>query len=155
VNIEHSVRKSCQPIGHKKTRSAPLRVPKILQLFVVSLQRRCFIKLTKKSKKHKRNLETVSCSSLTYYPLSNQTVLSLIKIDVTVSWDFFTLVFFIKHLLLVPLDKPDIEFFQIFEELFEFVIESPVYSLPGSQDSPVYSSPGSCDSPVYSSPGSW
>ncbi len=74
----------------------------------------------------------------------------------TVSRVFLTLVFFIKHLLLVPLDKPrkDFELFRIFEELFEFVIDSPVYSLPGSQDSPVYSSPGSRDSPVYSSPGS-
>jgi hypothetical protein len=75
----------------------------------------------------------------------------------TVSRDFFTLFFFIKHLLLVPLDTPrkDFEFFRIFEELFEFVIDSTVYSLPGSRDSPVYSSPGSRDSPVYSSPGSW
>jgi hypothetical protein len=45
----------------------------------------------------------------------------------TVSRDFFTLVFFIKHLLLVPLDTPrkDFEFFRIFD--------SPVYSLPGSR----------------------
>ncbi len=52
----------------------------------------------------------------------------------TVSQDFLTLVFFIKHLLLVPLDtlRKDFEFFRIFEELFEFVIDSPVYSLPGS-----------------------
>jgi hypothetical protein len=51
-----------------------------------------------------------------------------------VSRDFLTLVFFIKHLLLVPLYTPrkDFEFFRIFEELFEFVIDSPVYSLPGS-----------------------
>ncbi len=63
----------------------------------------------------------------------------------TVSRDFLTLVFFIKHLLLVPLDTPrkDFKFFRIFEELIEFVIDSPVYSLPGSRDSPVYSSPGS------------
>ncbi len=66
----------------------------------------------------------------------------------TVSRDFLTLVFFIffiKHLLLVPLDMPrkDFEFFRIFEELFEFVIDSPVYSLPESRDSPMYSPPGS------------
>ncbi len=74
----------------------------------------------------------------------------------TVSRDFLTLVFFIKQLLLVPLDKArqDFEFFRIFEELFEFVIDSPVYSLPGSRDSLVYSSPGSRDSPEYSSLGS-
>jgi hypothetical protein len=74
----------------------------------------------------------------------------------TVSRDFLTLVFFIKHLLLVPLDTPrkDFDFFRIVEELFEFVIDSPVYSLPGSRDSPVYSSPGSRDSPLSSSPGS-
>ncbi len=74
----------------------------------------------------------------------------------TVSRDFLTLVFFIKHLLLVPLDMPrkDFKFFRIFEELFEFVIDSPVYSLPVSRDSPVYSSPGSRDSPVFSSLGS-
>jgi hypothetical protein len=74
----------------------------------------------------------------------------------TVSRDFFTLVFFIKHLLLVPLDTPrkDFEFFQIFKELFEFLIDSPVYSLPGSRDSPVYSLPGRRDSPVYSPLGS-
>jgi hypothetical protein len=74
----------------------------------------------------------------------------------TVSRDLLTLFFFIKHLLLVPLDTPrkDFEFFRIFEELFEFVIDSPAYSLGGSRDSPVYSSPGSRDSPVYSSPGS-
>ncbi len=52
----------------------------------------------------------------------------------TVSRDFFTLVFFIKHLLLVLLDMPrkDFVFLRIFEELFEFVIDSPVYSSPGS-----------------------
>jgi hypothetical protein len=63
----------------------------------------------------------------------------------TVSRDFLTPVFFIKHLLLVPLDTPrkDFEFFRIFEELFEFVIDSPVYSLPGSRDSPVVNTPGS------------
>ncbi len=74
----------------------------------------------------------------------------------TVSRDFFTLVFFIKHLLIVPLNTPrnDFEFFRIFEELFKIVIDSPVYSLSGSQDSPVYSSPGNRDSPMFSSPGS-
>jgi hypothetical protein len=55
-----------------------------------------------------------------------------------------------------PVRKPrkDFELFRIFEELFEFVIDSPMYSLPGSGDSPLYSSPGSWHSPVYSSPGS-
>jgi hypothetical protein len=63
----------------------------------------------------------------------------------TVSRDFLPLGFFVKHLLLVPLDMPrkDFGFFRIFEELFEFVIDSLVYSLPGSQDSPLYLSPGS------------
>ncbi len=72
----------------------------------------------------------------------------------TVSRDFLTLVFFIKQLLLVPLDMPkkDFEFFWLFNKLFVFVIDSPVYSLPGSWDSPVYSPPGSHDSPVYSWP---
>jgi hypothetical protein len=53
----------------------------------------------------------------------------------TVSRDFFILFFFIKHLLLVPLDMPrkDFKFFPIFEELFELVIDFPVYSLPGSR----------------------
>ncbi len=51
---------------------------------------------------------------------------------------FLTLVFFVKHLLLVPLDMPrkDFKVFRIFEELFEFVIDSPLYSLLGSRDSP-------------------
>jgi hypothetical protein len=39
----------------------------------------------------------------------------------------------------------DLEFFRIFEELFVFVINSPVYSPPLSHDSPVYSSPWSWD----------
>jgi hypothetical protein len=40
--------------------------------------------------------------------------------------EIFDSVFFIKHHLLVPLDTPrkDFEFFRIFEELFEFVINS-------------------------------
>jgi hypothetical protein len=81
--------------------------------------------------------------------------ISQLYIKGTVSQDFLTLVFFIKHPLLVSLNTPRkyFKFFQIFKELFEFVIDSPVYSQPGSRDSPVYSSPGSCDSPVYSSPG--
>ncbi len=60
------------------------------------------------------------------------------------SRDFFPLVFLIKHLLLVPLDTPrkDFEFFRIFKELFEFVIDSPVYSPPGSWDSPVVNTLG-------------
>ncbi len=83
--------------------------------------------------------------------------LSLGSIKGTVSRDFLTLVFFIKQLLLVTSKtaRQDFKFFQIFEELFEFVIDSSVYSLPGSRDSPVFSSPGSRDSPVYSSPGTW
>ncbi len=41
---------------------------------------------------------------------------------------------FIKQLLLVPLDKPrmDFKFFPIIEELFMVLIGSPVYSSPGS-----------------------
>ncbi len=64
-------------------------------------------------------------------------------------------VFFIKPLLLVPLETPrkDFEYFWIFEKFFLFVIDSPVYSPPGKCDSLVYSSPGSWDSPVYSPPG--
>jgi hypothetical protein len=52
----------------------------------------------------------------------------------TVSRDYLTLFFFIKHLPLVPLNTPrkNFKFFWIFEELFEFVIDSPVYSSPGS-----------------------
>jgi hypothetical protein len=69
-------------------------------------------------------------------------------------WFWF---FFIRHLLLVPLDTPrkDFVFFRIAEELFEFVIDPLVYSLPGSRDSPMYSLPGSHDSPLYASTGSW
>jgi hypothetical protein len=65
--------------------------------------------------------------------------------------------FFRKQLLLVPLDtsRKGFDFFQIFEELLVFVIDSSVYSPPGSRDSLVYSSPGSRDFPVYSSPESW
>jgi hypothetical protein len=42
------------------------------------------------------------------------------------SRDFLTLVFFIKQLLLVPLDMPrkDFEFFRISKELFVFVIDT-------------------------------
>ena len=45
----------------------------------------------------------------------------------TVSRDFLSPVFFIKQLLLVPIDMPrnDFEFFRIFVEIFEFVIDSP------------------------------
>ncbi len=52
----------------------------------------------------------------------------------TVSRDFLTLFFFIKQLLLVPLDMPkkDFNFFLLFKKLFVFVIDSPVYSLPES-----------------------
>jgi hypothetical protein len=51
--------------------------------------------------------------------------------------DFLTLFFFIKQLLLVPLDMPrkDFKVFRIFEELFVFVIDSSVYSPPGIRDS--------------------
>ncbi len=60
---------------------------------------------------------------------------SQVLIKGTVSRDFLTLVFFIKHLLLVPLDMPrkDYEFFRILEELFEFVIDSPVVNTPRSR----------------------
>jgi hypothetical protein len=44
----------------------------------------------------------------------------------TVSRNFLTLGFFFKHLLLVPLGtaRKDFKFLQIFEELFESVIDS-------------------------------
>jgi hypothetical protein len=48
----------------------------------------------------------------------------------------------------------DLDFCGTFVELFVFVIDSPVYSPPGSQDSPLYSPPGSQDSLEYSPPGS-
>ncbi len=43
--------------------------------------------------------------------------------------------FFIKHLLLVPIGMPriDFEFFRIFVELFVFVIDSPAMNTPGSR----------------------
>ncbi len=50
--------------------------------------------------------------------------------------------------------RKDFKFFWIFEDLFIFIIDSPVYSTPGSQDFPVYSPLWSHDSPLYSSPGS-
>jgi hypothetical protein len=72
------------------------------------------------------------------------------------SWDFFTLVFFIKQLLLVLWDmhRKDFEFFWIFKELILVAIDSPLYSPTGSRTSPVYSPQWSHDSLVYSSPGS-
>ncbi len=53
----------------------------------------------------------------------------------TVSRDFSCPVFFIKHLLLVPIGTPrtDFEFFRIFVELFVFVIDSPAMNTPGSR----------------------
>ncbi len=53
----------------------------------------------------------------------------------TVSRDFSCQVFFIKHLLLVPIGMPrtDFEFFRIFLELFVFVIDSPAMNTPGSR----------------------
>ncbi len=74
----------------------------------------------------------------------------------SVSRDFFTLVFFIKQILFFPLDMPrkDFKFFRIFCKLFVFVINSLVFSLPGSRDSPVKSPLGSHDFHVYSSLGS-
>ncbi len=46
--------------------------------------------------------------------------------------EIFSLVFFIKQLLL-DMRRNDFEFFRMFEELFVFVIDSPVYSPPGNQ----------------------
>jgi hypothetical protein len=79
-----------------------------------------------------------------------------LELQETVSQDVLTLVFFIKQLLLFPLDMPrnDFKFFRIFKKLIILVIDSPVYSLPESRDSLVYSPPGSRDSPEYSSLGS-
>jgi hypothetical protein len=53
----------------------------------------------------------------------------------TVSRDFSCPVFFIKHLLLVPIGMPraDFKFFRIFVELFVFIIDSPVMNTPGSR----------------------
>jgi hypothetical protein len=58
----------------------------------------------------------------------------ILYITGTVSRDFLTMVFFIRQLLLVLLDMPrkDFEFFQIIDELFVFVIDSPMYSSPWS-----------------------
>jgi hypothetical protein len=39
--------------------------------------------------------------------------------------------------------REEFNFSRIFEELFVFVIDSPVYSPPRSRDKPMYSSPGS------------
>ncbi len=46
----------------------------------------------------------------------------------TVSGDFLPLVFFFKQLLLAPVDKPsnDLDFFQIFAEIFDYFGASPV-----------------------------
>ncbi len=73
---------------------------------------------------------------------SNTMILSH-KFKGTVSRDFLTPDSFIKQLLLDPLDMHgnDLEFFGIFEKLFVFVIDNPVYSPPGSGDSLVYSPP--------------
>ncbi len=53
----------------------------------------------------------------------------------TVQRDFFTPVFFIIRLLLVPLDMPrsDFEFVRIFVEIFVFEIDSPLAMTVGSQ----------------------
>jgi hypothetical protein len=50
-----------------------------------------------------------------------------------VARDLSSSVFFIKKFLLVPLDilEKDFAFCRIFVELFVFVIDSPVYLLPG------------------------
>jgi hypothetical protein len=62
----------------------------------------------------------------------------------TVSRDFSCPVYFIKHLLLVPIRMPrtEFKFFGIFVKLFVFVIDSPVMNTPGSLDSPVVNTPG-------------
>jgi hypothetical protein len=53
----------------------------------------------------------------------------------TVQRDFFTPVFFIIRILLVPLDMPrsDFEFVRIFVEIFVFEIDSPLSLTAGSQ----------------------
>jgi hypothetical protein len=55
-----------------------------------------------------------------------------------VSRDFLNLVFFIIHLLLVPLDTPrkDFKFFWIFEELFEFCKRLPGVFITGESSLP-------------------
>ncbi len=70
----------------------------------------------------------------------------------TVSRDFLAC-FFIKLLLLVHLylTRRDFEFFRMFKELFAFVIDSLMYSPPGSRESLMYSPPPwNRDSSVYS-----
>jgi hypothetical protein len=71
------------------------------------------------------------------------------KLKGTVSRDSLLGVFFIKELLLEPLDMPreDFDFFSMFEELSVFVIHPPMYSPPGVEQ--VYSLPWGRDSPVY------
>jgi hypothetical protein len=56
--------------------------------------------------------------------------------------------FYVKQLLLVPLDilKNNFDFNTKTEELFDFKGDSPVYSQPGRLDSPLYL-PSSFDSP--------
>ncbi len=64
---------------------------------------------------------------------------------------FLTLVVLIKQLVVVPLDisRKDSDFLSIFEELFVFLIDYPVYSSFASRDSLVYSSSGSSPKFVY------
>jgi hypothetical protein len=52
---------------------------------------------------------------------------------------FFDSGFSIKQLVPLYTSRKDFEFFRIFEELFVFVIDSPLYSQPGSRDSSFYS----------------
>jgi hypothetical protein len=49
--------------------------------------------------------------------------------------DFSPLIFFIKQLLLAPVDKPnnDLDFFLIFAEIFDFSDASPVSMTPVKQ----------------------
>ncbi len=67
------------------------------------------------------------------------------------SRDFLTQVLFSTQLLLVLLDasRKDFKLFWIFEKLFVFAIDSPVYSSLRSWYSPVYSPPGSRPKLVY------
>jgi hypothetical protein len=65
----------------------------------------------------------------------NQIWIFFIFLKGTVPRDFSYLVFFIKHLFLVPIGMPrnDLNFFRIFVKLFIFAIDSPAMNTPGSQ----------------------
>jgi hypothetical protein len=95
---------------------------------------------------HKNHISSFSCLAL------NVCLMVLFKGQ---CHEIFYSGFFIKQLVIVPLNTSgkDFKFFRIFEELFVFVVDLPVYSPPGSRNSPLYSSLWSRDSPVMNTPG--